>query len=169
MRNQLDVMMNMAHMNLRREKAGEDEGPVAADLKLTAEIGVDALKGLFSTKNAFDTVMGAMWTAKGELATSDVDTITVARELTGCKVTLKAGDHGTAEDFDSGEVNKIRIKPLAGKCCELTIRLQVHPSDEQVAWLAEHYGYDLRVTVAQRQQSLDLQAGASAGAEAAVH
>lgn len=165
----LDAVLNFAHINVRREKAGEDDGNVACDLKLSGELGADALKGLFATKNSFERVTGNMWTKDGELASTDLGEVKLTAELTTCRISLKVPDSTDEEVFDAGELNKVRIKPLAGRVCEVSMRLQVHPTEEQIAWLSSHLGYDLHAHVAKRQGELNLQRTAAAGAEAAVH
>lgn len=166
----LDAVLNFAHINVRREKAGEDDGNVAVDLKLSGELGVDALKGLFGTKTSFERITGNIWTKDGDLASTDLGEIKLTCELSTCQVALKVPDSNDEETFETGELNKVRIKPLPGRTCEVAMRLQLHPTEDQIAWLSSHLGYDLHAKVAKRQGELNLQKpSTAAGAEAAVH
>lgn len=161
----IDAIFNVAHLNVRKEKAGEDDGPTACDVKLKATLGVAAVKGLFGTSHSFETVLGNLWTSKGEMASSDVQEITLNRQLTGCRVALKP-EADAGESFDGCDLNKIRLKPIAGNQVEVSMRLQCRPDEEQFAWLAKRLNYDVRVTASVKQGSLDLQPKAEAGAVA---
>ena len=53
-------------------------------------------------------------------------------------------------------LNKIKLKPQAGRKVEVTMRLQVHPSSEQVAKLSDLLETDVTVLVERVQGELAL-------------
>lgn len=134
----IKAALMLAHLNIRKEKAGEDEGPVACDVKLSGEIGFKEVKNLFSTKSAFE-VLAGLYQKGGELITHDIATMRLAGEAKNVEASL-AVEGGGKVTFEGAKLNKISLQPKPGHIVELSLRLQVHPSGDQHAKLAELLG-----------------------------
>jgi hypothetical protein len=148
-----NAVMEVSNINIRREKAGEDEGPIAIDVTLKSEMGHKAVKGLFHSDHGYKDVLGQLWTEKGELACVDVDMIRLSREMTGAKVSLKT-ELGHGVDFEHANVNKIQLVPKPGNIVDVKLRVQSNPTAEQIAKLSEFHGHEIKVVVVQRQGEL---------------
>lgn len=129
--------LNIAHLNVRKEKSGEDKGPVAVDIKLSGEVGIKAISGFFSTKSAFG-VLDGLYLKGGELITNDVASLRLAGEAKDVKASIAVeGAPGQPVSFMGAKLNKIVLLPRAGRTVDLTARLQVYPTPDQHARLAE--------------------------------
>lgn len=131
--------------NPRIEKAGDEDGDGAADIRFSGTVDIDDLKGLFATKIAYETIIERCFRDDGELVTPDLGSLHLATEGIGVDASIKSA-FGEPLDFtDRSNINKIVVKPIAGKKAEISIRLQVHPEPEQVAQLfqLQHQGVTL--------------------------
>lgn len=147
----------IANLNIRREKAGEGDGPVACDIKLTSDLKSDAVASFFSTDSSRKRVLDSLWTDEGELTTTDVQKITLTAQIKGGRLSLTP-EFSAAETFETADINKITIAPKAGKTCEVSIRAQVKPTPEQMGRLAELLHCEILVTADRKQGELELQA-----------
>ena len=167
----LEMTLNLAHLNTRREKAGEDDGPVAVDIKRKGEVKPENCKDLFSTDASFDKLLGELWDKNGELTTSDLGSMRLNREAQDCNIVLETEISKSALKFETGGLSKVTLKPLAGKLIEIGLRLQVHPKPEQYGTLCEWLGHDLDISVKKKQGELSLPRGKAKpeGADARQH
>ena len=139
--------LKVTSVNVRRERAGDGAGPIAIDLKLFKQCGVDSVQGLFLTKHAFDRVLKKLYDADGNLKVLDVVSIQLAREITGGRLTLSP--ESLAPELGmlvlEGDVNKIRISPKNEYEIELSMRVQLKPNDEQrktiTGWLDKEIAF----------------------------
>lgn len=146
----------ISNLNPRREKAGEDDGDLACDIKLSAELTADAVSGFFSTDSARARLLDDLWTSDGELATTDLDKFYLTTHIKGGKATIKS-EMGTPEHFEGVDLNKITLKPKASRMVEVSMRLQVHPTCEQMGRLAELLGCEVMIVVERSQAEMELQ------------
>ncbi len=158
---QLQSEFTIKHVNIRREKAGEEQGPVAVDIRLGAKIAPAELHGLFATQASFDRILGQLWNDEDELTTSDLDKITLQRAGVGRLVDLIPQVSNDKLRLEGADVNKITLKPEAGRLVDVSLRVQAKPTKEQIARLSEWLGCSLNVAVSQRQAELPLQSGAA--------
>ncbi|ULQ46961.1 hypothetical protein JN531_001435 [Flagellatimonas centrodinii] len=149
----VNAMFEVSSINIRREKAGEDEGPIAIDVTLKAELGNKAVKGLFHSDHGYKDVLGQLWTDRGELACVDVDQIRLTREMTGASVSMKT-ELGHGVEFEHANVNKVQITPRPAGLVDVKLRVQANPTAEQIAKLTEFHGHEIRLVVMQRQGEL---------------
>lgn len=147
--------LKIANVNLRREKAGDDEGPIAVDLKLTGTMPPEQLESMFTTKASYKRLLGELWDKDSELVTHDLSHLVLAREGVGVTATLQP-EFTDPIEFDGAELNRIRITPQGGRQVDFVARLQVHPTNDQVKRLAEMLDDHVNVVIHQRQQGLDL-------------
>lgn len=152
--------LTLAHLNLRREKEGENAGPVAADVKLVGkDVPLAACAGLFSTKTGFEAALGKLYRKDNEMVTVDIESIRLAREGVGIHASLTTVVGNVTLTFAGAQFNKITITPKPGRVVDIAARLQVRPTHEQAAMLAELLENTLRVKIAQAQGNLPLEAG----------
>lgn len=149
------TLLQLEHLNVRREKDGDDDGPVATDLKLTGTVKAEALLDLFSTQAAFDYALGSLYRPDGEMVTHDIARILLAREGIGVQVRL-ATEFSEPMDFEGAILDRIKLKPLPGRSVEVCVRVVVKPRPAQLAQLADSLGQDLTLDISQRQSSLAL-------------
>lgn len=151
----LQTTMKFAHLNLGREKAGEGDGDLRADLKLTATLHLKSVAKLLD-QHAAATIEG-LFDAEGMRRTRDFGTLKIAREYVGVKAEI-APDLTGQLDLDGdkdvrtplkfeGDLNSIDLKPLDGRQIEVTMRLQVNPSEDQLARLGHLLRGDVKITV----------------------
>lgn len=145
----------IAHLNIRREKAGEEEGPVACDLKLSAELKSEAVASFFSTDASRRRVLDSLWNDDGELTTTDVAKIALATGIKGGTLTLKS-EFSAAETFEAADIDRVTLVPRAGWTCEVSMRAQVNPSAEQIGRLSELLGCEVHIAADRKQGELEL-------------
>lgn len=146
-----NAVMEVSNINIRREKAGDEDGPIAVDVTLKAELGEMAIKGLFHSNAAYEKVLGRFWEKDGELACIDVGAIKLTRELEG---KIKIGPDIGFIEFEHGQVNKAEIRPKPARLVDVKIRVQANPSSEQIAKLTEFHGKEVHLVFVQRQGEL---------------
>lgn len=146
----------VSHVNLRREKSGEEDGPVACDLKLTADLKSEAVASYFSTDASRRRVLDSLWNEEGELTTTDVQKISLTTQIKGGTLTLST-EFSAPEKFDTADVNKVTIVPKSGWTCEVSMRAQVNPSAEQIGRLSQLLGCEVHVAADRKQGELELQ------------
>jgi hypothetical protein len=155
----LTMEAQFSHMNIRPEKSGEEQGPVAADLKFQAEVPVKNLRHLFRTKVAFETALEGLYdTETKEPKCGDIESIKLRTEGVGMVTTIKTIS-GESVEFGAGTLNKIMLTPLAGMRASLTFRLQVHPEPEQTGKLQGMLMQSITFDSKGHQQELDLEGG----------
>lgn len=143
------------NVNVRREKAGDDEGPIAIDLSLSGTAKPDELTGLFATKASHKRLLAQLFDADGELVTTDLARIALAREGVGCSVALTTPS-GEKVEIDTADVNKIVLQPQAGMVVDWKLLVQFKPNDDQRAAVTAMIGRTVDVDVARRQGELEL-------------
>lgn len=161
-----NAQMNLSNLNVRREKAGDGPGDIAADLKLTGKVHVGDLKDLFLTDHGFAVITG-MFDADGNLRSQDFDDFRLTRELTGVKARLSTA-LGTPLDFDLANADSFAVELQINNTALVSLRLQVHPTDEQISALAELLMSDVTVVLEQVQGELKLAGGTDVPGEAAA-
>lgn len=131
----------LAHMNTGTEKHGDEEsGRVDLKLKLSTSGKVlDQLMSRNSDKaDIFDDEKGSLvdhvFDRDGRPRMHHVTEITLDTEFEKHIVTLN-NDNGMR--LTDTKVNKFRVVPIGGGQVELTLRVQCHPTPEQVATLYE--------------------------------
>lgn len=168
----LEAEMTLSHLSLRREIEGEGDGPVAADIKLTANMAPGKVSGLFASKTSFEQLLKSLYRDDGELVTSDLDSMVLAREYTGVEVNLDTLHGKKPVEFADAKLNKITLEPKAGRVVGVTLRLQVHPTGEQVARLSDMQKMTVNaickggelVKAEEKQTKMDLATGPEASA-----
>lgn len=151
----LEAELKIAHLNVRREKAGEDDGPVAMDVKLSGVLAIDAIAGLFATPAGF-AQLTSLWQPNGELATVEWSGLTMAREGSGLEISFTTLVAESEIKFTSAKLNNIRLTPKPGKVVDFVARTQLTPSDGQITELVELLGQSVGVSVVQPQMEMPL-------------
>lgn len=153
----LDTTLTLSHLNLRREKAGEDEGPIAIDLKFTGDVRPEEVAGLFTTEAQYRRVLGDRWDVDNDLTITDATKIPLSVEGIGVTIELETEIAGVKLRWPEGNVDGIVLEAKPGRLLGLKLRAQVHPTKEQVAQLTDWHSADLKVSLWSRQHDLDLQ------------
>lgn len=147
-------LMKMAHLSTRREREGDSEdGPLAADVKLEADLPINRIKGLFSSNASFDLLLGNLFDEDENLITTDIKVITLVVEAPRCKVML-APAVGTDElHFDEAKFNKITIEPMQGRMANVTARIQTHVTDDELGRLGSMLKHTIDVKISGKSQT----------------
>lgn len=87
---QLIAELNLSHVNLRREKQGEDDGPIACDLKFTGDAKPEELKGLFTTDAQYRRLLAERWDVDNDPTVTDSTSIPLEVKAVGCTIELSA-------------------------------------------------------------------------------
>lgn len=161
----LDTTLTLAHLNLRREKAGDEDGPIAVDLKFTGDVRPEALAGLFTTEAQFRRILGDRWDKDNDLTITDSTVIKLNVEGLGVTIELNAEISKTQLRWTEANVDSIVLETKPGRVIGLKLRAQVHPTKEQVAQLTDWHSADLLVSLWSRQHDLDLQQPATGPVE----
>lgn len=155
---QLDATLTLANLNIRREKAGDDEGPIAVDLKFTGDVKPEEIKGLFTTEAQFRRLLGDRWDVDNDLTVTDSLRIPLEVEGVGCTFELKTELSEKPElRWTEANVDSITLETKPGRVVGIKLRVQVHPTKEQVAQLTDWHSMDLDVSVWSRQHDLNLE------------
>lgn len=152
----LDTTLTLSHLNLRREKAGDDEGPIAIDLKFTGDVRPEEVAGLFTTEAQYRRVLGDRWDIDNDLTITDATKIPLSVEGIGVTIELETEIAGVKLRWPEGNVDGIVLEAKPGRLIGLKLRAQVHPTKEQVAQLTDWHSADLKVSLWSRQHDLDL-------------
>ena len=145
----------IAHLNSRKEAAGDETGKLACDIKLTSVLSDSACASLFGTESSFERLLGDLWNKDGELTTTDLKKLTLTSQIIGGKATLTP-EFSSAETFEGIKLNKITLEPQAGRQVGITMRLQVNPTTAQVAKLSDWLEMDVMVLCERVQGELAL-------------
>lgn len=148
----------VAHLNIRKEAAGDETGKTAMDIRLKSELSADDCSTLFGTERSFHRLLADLWDKDGELTTTDLGSMTLTGSITGGKADLKP-EFSDGESFEGVNLNKIKLVPKAGKRVEVTMRLQVKPTPAQIGRLSEWQESEVQVHVDRVQGELDLEKG----------
>lgn len=149
-----EANLTIAHLNIRREKAGEKRGPLAVDIKLTGKIGTGAFGPLLDGDQHAGAMIEGLFDAEGNLRSHNFQTIPLAMEHKNLAVTLSAGPD--KKEFEVSQINSISIDPDIGRTVTVDARLQVNAKGTEIAWLAEMLSYDVRVIAESKQGTLKL-------------
>lgn len=119
----------LKHINHRTE--GAKENPTRAlDLKFTCIVGSDLLKALCGSEE-----IPSLWNDDGSVKYLGITEFTSRAQLKEC--TFEFGDLVTAPIHLEGvKVNKFKFNPVGGRGLELTLRVQVAPSDAELIALS---------------------------------
>lgn len=147
----------VAHLNVRREKAGDEEGPVALDIKLTGDARPEDLKQLFATDEGYKHVLGNFFDESGEMVSHDVSTITLRREAVGHRMAIIFGLSDTTIDIETCDVDRIKLTPDDGPMVGYSMRVQVKPSAATLAELSALLERQVTVKIEHKQSELDLE------------
>lgn len=147
----------VAHVNVRREKAGDTEGPIAIDLKFTGDARPEVLKTLFATDEGYNHVLGNFFGDSGEMVSHDVGSITLRREAIGHRMTITAGLSQTTIGIEDCKVDKIKLTPEDGPLVGYSLRVQVKPTTELIAQLSGLLERQVTVEIEHKQTELDLE------------
>lgn len=163
----LDTNLTLSHLNLRREKAGDEDGPIAVDLKLTGDVRPEDIAGLFSTDAQFRRILGDRWDKDNDLTITDSTVIKLNVEGLGVTIELNAEISKTQLRWTEANVDSIVLETKPGRIVGLKLRAQVHPTKDQVAQLTDWHSAELQVSLWSRQHDLDLQVPEKAAKPAA--
>lgn len=160
----LDTTLTLSHLNIRREKAGDEDGPIAVDLKLTGDVRPEDIAGLFTTDAQFRRILGDRWDKDNDLTITDSTVIKLNVEGLGVTIELNAEISKTQLRWTEANVDRIVLETKPGRIVALKLRAQVHPTKDQVAQLSDWHSADLLVSLWSRQHDLDLRQPESAPA-----
>lgn len=149
------LVCTLANVNVRREKAGDEQGPVALDLKFQGEAKPEALREMFATGAGFDVVLGSLFDEDGEMSSHDVETIRLTRTAVGHSCTLETGLTGVLQ-LETVDADKVVLQPKDGPIVGYSFRIKVKPTPEQLGELSKMLEQEVKVTLARKQSELDL-------------
>lgn len=116
-------------------------------VKIKTEQPIDRFKGLYSTEESFERLLGSLYRDGGELATLDLD----EQRLNTTGINLAVGiksQFGNPLAFKGAELDGIKIKPMANRMAVFKARIKLNkPTDEQMALVLrmQHSAISLKV------------------------
>lgn len=141
---QLEAAMKVTHINTRREREGDsDDGPLAVDVKLEANLDIDRLKKCFSSDASFRLLLSNLFDENDDLLTLDIAEIPLKVEAEKCAASLTTQVSEQSVSFEEAKFNSIRITPTQGRVANVTARLQTRVTDEQYAMLGSMLKHDV--------------------------
>ncbi len=153
----LKANLIFSHLNVRREKAGEEEGPVAIDIKLTGDVPIAALELLFGTAAGYVQLLENLYRDDNELVTNDLAGMRLNVEAENMEGRIIWGlSESNHLDFKKSKLNNISIVPKAGRIAEFTGRLQLNPQNGELAQYGKLLGEAVELDISPMQQALDL-------------
>lgn len=148
-----EANLTIAHPNLRREKAGAEDGDLGMDLKLTGTLGLTAFATLLNGDDHAVALLEHLYDAEGNLRSLNFDEVSFKLEHKNIEVQL---DNGAQKKKFAADLNQIAVVPSMGKAVDVSLRLQLNPDGQQVAWLAELIGSEVRIIAETKQSELPL-------------
>ncbi len=165
----INSCFKVSNMQTRVEMAGDRPDRGAVTLKLDGSMNLDQAEMLFSTKSAYKKILGHFWDKDGDLTVADVKDLPLTVEITGGSATISNGFNEKFE-FDAVKVDAVRVTPLAGRTCDVTMRMSVYPDKDALWFLFQHQRLACDFTATPGQMSLtegiDIQREAEAETEA---
>lgn len=149
-----EAVLTISSVNIRREKAGGEDGDLGMDIQLKGKIGTAAFHPLLDGDQHAAALLDGIYDAEGNLRSLNVKDIAFKAEHKNLSVTLKAGPD--RQKFDGVDLNSISVVPEIGRAVEVTARLQLNPGDHQVEWLADMLRKEVHIVADAKQQKLDL-------------
>lgn len=147
--------LTIGSVNLRREKAGDEPGEVAVDVKFRGTLSADETRGLFWTQGSHDRLLSQLYDDEGELRSIDVDQLTLSRKGEGVVAEIErlSGVIG-AMHFEGAKFNQVKLVPRPGRAVDITCRLQVYPDGNQLESLADLIDTEVDLSVELAQADL---------------
>lgn len=153
--------LQLTHVNLRKEMAGDEPGRTAATLSFKGTLSEDAVKPFFSTEASYKKVLGQLWNKDNELATNDIKSIPLAVGIVGGKASIEG--FGDKQEFDETNVDDVVLTPQPGRQVDVALKMSVHPDAESLWFLAEVNRRTVTLTCVPSQMSLPLDAEKAGG------
>lgn len=167
------LTVSVSNVNLRRERAGKKNGPIAVDVSIAGfETPEKKLEGIFSTKASYEKLLGGLFDKDGELRTSDLRRQTLNIEGHGMVLSMQPLNEEGEVDTEQGPIDvrpatidNFVIDLKAGGLVDWSARVRflmenVNPSLEDVAELMRT---DIVLDASPAQRALELDEGKGAG------
>lgn len=134
MKCKLEVVLS--HSTMRGEKAGGEVTAMASDIKITGPVLVKDLPEIFTSEAAFEHFLASAYGEDDQPKFRDIGRIELLNEFE--KLTAKIGSAVTteAQTFKNSRLKNIVLEPRPGRAVEFSATLQVYPTDEQWAYIA---------------------------------
>lgn len=138
MKAKLDLVLTSATIN--PEKAGGDDGEKGSALRFDGDVLIDKLDGIFTDEKQHPALVEMLYGAKDghDLLARDVKTIALGLEMEKVTATLSGP---VVEDerikFTGCKLNSVALEPKHGRAIGITLKLYVHPADDQWNKIAE--------------------------------
>lgn len=161
-----EAVLTVSHLNIRREKAGAEDGDLGMDVALSGTLGIAAFQPLLDGDAHAAALLEGLFDAEGNLRSLNVKALDLKVEHKNLAVTI--GEGKGAQKFDGADLNSVSVVPGIGRTVELSARLQLNPGDNQVEKLADLLRKEVKVVLENKQQKLDLPAQESGKAKKAV-
>lgn len=141
----LDRGMTLSNLSVGTEKHGER--PVGrADLKFTDQCNRKDLSIYFASNASHKRFCDFVWNADGEI-NDRIGAVELTHDVVGGEAKLTSAIGKTTIDLDEINCNKLVITPIDGGAAEVSLRIQCHPTDKQIAQLYLLQQMELGVTV----------------------
>ncbi|MEN8820057.1 MAG: hypothetical protein ABF271_03020 [Abyssibacter sp.] len=150
----IKATLKLEDVNLRSERHGEEEGAATGvDLKLTGTLQSSQMAQLWHSPETWERLKSAFWNDDLELKTVGLGFIPNDSDFQNCRVDLYPE---FTDDIAMSEasVNQHKFKPLPGGVCEVKLRVQCHPSREEIAALAGMLKREMPMELWSRQMDM---------------
>lgn len=138
--------MKVAHIGTKLDHGGPDDKDLAAKIRLTSETNVDKMSGLFTSPAAFKAAVESFYNEDGSLTVPELGVIELNRKGTSLVIKLKTEFGDGVEFTEKNEMGAIAYQLLPGHRCELSVKVLVHPNEEQYGSLGSMLGKGVTVT-----------------------
>lgn len=154
----LKANLKFASINVRREKEGNEEGPIAIDIGIAGPMQIDLLQDLFSTRKSFDVLLAKLYDeSSGELVCGDLASMKLKIDAMNVCVTITTSElKPRSFVLKDCEFNEVKLEPVSGRVCDFKGRIQCKPSKEMLADLSQLLHETLEFDLSPAQSNLDL-------------
>lgn len=143
----LTTQAHFASLNIRTEMAGDEPGVTAVDIGLRASLMRKDFAALFYDVHAYGNLWLGVWTDAGELRAHALHTCKLTREFNRVTATLGGDLFAGPVELEYAKLNKLSFTPETGGVADVKLRLQAHPTTEQIGQLSQMLGHDVDIAL----------------------
>ena len=151
----LNADMEIASVKFTRKNVGASQGPPAMYLMLNGDVSAESLIDLFPTAASFEQEIPDRWGADGELRHQLIKELPLEIKGTGVRFEI-VPQFGDKLVFQTAEIDRMSIELKPGRRVELSFRVLVNPTDQQIMPTVQKLNNVMQVDVWSRQAELDL-------------
>lgn len=122
----------LAGCTMRVEKAGEEDGDLGSDMKLTGPVPLTDLAPLIGCEHTV-ALLEHLYDGSGTLQTANIGELKLDVEHKDCNLQVRVGKE--TKKFLGVKVDGIVLVPKMMRSIEFSAMCKVHPTETQLGWL----------------------------------